>query len=97
MPTLQEPIATISKLDLKVINFLDKLIFTTRRTSKPISSVNIDIKSNNLPNQDKDSKRSTTIYQQIKLVYYLAGIDLYRTYQFNYFYYFLVLVYLRSL
>jgi hypothetical protein len=40
----------VPKLDLKVINLLDKLIFATRRTSKPISSVSADVKSNNLPN-----------------------------------------------
>ena len=50
VPTLWEPMAAIPKLDLKVINFLDKLIFTTRRTSKPISSINMDVKSDNLPN-----------------------------------------------
>ena len=55
IPTLQEPIATIPKLDLKVINLLDRLIFAAQRASKPISGVNADIKSNNLPNQDKRS------------------------------------------
>jgi hypothetical protein len=42
--------AAIPKLDPKVINLLDKLIFATWRTSKPISGVNIDVKSNGLPN-----------------------------------------------
>ena len=50
VPTLQKPIAAIPKLDLKVINLLDKLIFAAWRTSKPISGVNADIKSNNFPN-----------------------------------------------
>ena len=45
VPTLQEPITAIPKLDLKVINLLDKLIFATQRTSKPISGVNADVKS----------------------------------------------------
>ena len=58
IPTLQEPMAAIPKLDLKVINLLNKLIFTARRASEPISGVNVDVKSNNFPNQDKDSKRS---------------------------------------
>ena len=49
--------AAIPKLDLKVINLLDKLIFATRRTSKPISGINADAKSNNLPDQNKDYKR----------------------------------------
>jgi len=49
MPTLWEPIAAIPKLDLKVINLLIKLIFAAWRTSKPISSINADVKSNNLP------------------------------------------------
>ena len=42
--------ATLPKLDLKVINLLNKLIFTTKRAGKPISRVNADIKSNNFPN-----------------------------------------------
>ena len=49
IPTLQKPMAAIPKLDFKVINLLNKLIFTTQHTSKPISGINIDIKSNNLP------------------------------------------------
>ena len=50
VPTLWEPIATIPKLDLKVINLLDKLIFAAQRTSKPISGFNAGVKSNNLCN-----------------------------------------------
>ena len=50
VPTLWEPIAAIPKLDLKVINLPDKLIFAARRASKPISSFNAGNKSNNLPN-----------------------------------------------
>ena len=50
VPTLQEPIAAVSKLDLKVINLLDKLIFAAWRASKPISGFNIGVKSNNLSN-----------------------------------------------
>ena len=50
--------AAIPKLDLKVINLLDNLIFAARRASKPISSFNAGDKSNSLPNQIKD-KRST--------------------------------------
>ncbi len=42
--------AAVPKLDLKVINLLDELIFTVQRTNKPISGLNADIKSNNLPN-----------------------------------------------
>ena len=57
VPTLQEPITAIPKLDLKVINLLNKLIFATRRASKPISGVNADVKSS-LSNQNEDSKRS---------------------------------------
>ena len=49
IPTLQEPLAAIPKLDLKVINLSNKLIFAAQCASKPISSVNAD-KSNNLPN-----------------------------------------------
>ena len=48
--TLQEPIAAIPKLDLKVINLLNNLIFVTLYISKPISNINMDIRSNNLPN-----------------------------------------------
>ena len=50
IPSLWEPIAAVPKLDLKVINLLDKLIFAARRASKPISGVNVDVKSNNFPN-----------------------------------------------
>jgi len=50
VPTLWEPIAAVPKLDLKVINLPDKLIFAARRASKPISSFNAGNKSNNLPN-----------------------------------------------
>jgi hypothetical protein len=50
VPTLWEPIAAIPKLDLKVINLLDKLIFAAWRASKPISGINVDVKSNGLPN-----------------------------------------------
>ena len=40
--------AAVPKLDLKVINLPKELIFATRRTSKPISDFNADIKSINL-------------------------------------------------
>ena len=49
VPTSQEPMAAIPELDLKVINLLDKLIFAAWRASKPISGINADVKSNNLP------------------------------------------------
>ena len=48
--------AAIPNLDLKVINPLDKLIFAARRASKPISSIDADVKSN-LLDQNEDSKR----------------------------------------
>ena len=48
--TLQEPIAAIPKLDLKVINLPGKFIFATWYASKPISSFNAGAKSNNLSN-----------------------------------------------
>jgi len=48
--------AAIPKLDLKVINLLDKLIFAARRAGEPIGSINADVKSN-LPDQNEDSKR----------------------------------------
>ena len=50
IPTSWEPMATIPKLDLKVINLLNKLRFTAWYTSKPISSINIDIRFNDLSN-----------------------------------------------
>ena len=46
VPTLQEPITAIPKLDLEVINFLDELIFTTQHTSEPINSTSIKVKFN---------------------------------------------------
>ena len=42
--------AAIFKLDLKVINLLNKLIFAAWRISEPISGINIDIKSDDFPN-----------------------------------------------
>ena len=42
--------AAIFKLDLKVINLLNKSIFAAWRTSEPINGININIKSDNLPN-----------------------------------------------
>ena len=36
VPTTQEPMATVPKLDLKVINLPKELIFAAQRTSKPI-------------------------------------------------------------
>ena len=47
--TLQKPITAVSKLDFKVINLLDKLIFAIQRTSEPISG-NVGIKSNDFSN-----------------------------------------------
>ena len=50
VPIIWEPMATVPKLELKVINLPKELIFAAWRTSEPISGINIDIKSNNLPN-----------------------------------------------
>ena len=41
--------AAVPKLDLKVINLPDKLIFATRRAGEPISGVNVDVESDDLP------------------------------------------------
>ncbi len=49
VPTSWEPMAAVPELDLKVINLLNKLIFAAWCASKPISGVNVDVKSNNLP------------------------------------------------
>jgi hypothetical protein len=61
--------AAIPKLDLKVINLLDKLIFAAWRASKPISGFNAGVKFNNLPNQIEDNKHSTycTLADQISI------------------------------
>ena len=63
IPTLQEPMAAIPKLDLEVINLLDDLIFTTQHTSKLIGS-------NNFPNQNKDYKYYAyyTLADQVNIV-----------------------------
>jgi len=42
--------AAVPKQDLKVINFLNELIFAARHASKPISGFNAGTKSNNLFN-----------------------------------------------
>ena len=44
--TIQEPITTIPKLDFKVINLLNKLIFATQYTNKSINGISIRVKSN---------------------------------------------------
>jgi hypothetical protein len=49
VPTLWEPIAAVPKLDIKVINLPDKLIFAAWRAGEPIGGINADVKSNNLP------------------------------------------------
>ena len=50
VPTSWEPMAAVPELDLEVIKLLDELIFATRRTGKPISGVNADVKSDNFSN-----------------------------------------------
>ena len=50
IPTIWEPMAAVPKLELKVINLLNKLIFTTQYTSKLIYSININVKFNDLFN-----------------------------------------------
>ena len=79
IPTIQEPIAAVSKLDLKVINLPDNLIFAAQRASKPISGFNAGNKSNSLPNQIKD-KHSTyyILADQISIISsrYRSGQDL---------------------
>ena len=47
VPTIQERMAAVPKLDFKVINLLNNLIFATQHTSKSINSFNISNKSNN--------------------------------------------------
>ena len=58
VPTIQEPIAAVPKLDLKVINLLDNLIFAAQRASKPICGFSAGAESVNLSTQNKDTKRS---------------------------------------
>ena len=48
IPTIQEPIAAVTKLDLKVINLPKELIFAAWRAGKPISGFNVGVKSINL-------------------------------------------------
>ena len=48
--TIQEPITAVPELDFKVINFLNKLIFTTQCINKPINSISIRVKSNSQNN-----------------------------------------------
>jgi len=68
VPTIWEPMAAVPKLDLKVINLLDNLIFAARRASEPISGFNADVISN-LSTQNKDTKRSAyyTLVDQISM------------------------------
>ena len=46
VPTTWEPMATVPKLDLKVINLLKELIFTARRAGKPIYGSSTGAQSN---------------------------------------------------
>jgi hypothetical protein len=50
VPTLWEPITAVPILDLKVINLLDKLIFTAWRAGELIYGSNAGVKSNSLSN-----------------------------------------------
>ena len=47
IPTIQEPMATVPKLDLKVINLLKELIFAAQYTSKPIYGFSTGAQFNN--------------------------------------------------
>ena len=47
--------ATVPKLNLKVINLPEDLIFAARRASKPINGFSADVKSN-LSTENKDTK-----------------------------------------
>jgi len=46
VPTTWEPMATVPKLDLKVINLLKELIFTAWRASEPIYNSSTGAQSN---------------------------------------------------
>ena len=46
VPTTQEPMATVPKLDLKVINLLKELIFAAWRASEPIYGSSTGAQSN---------------------------------------------------
>ena len=46
VPTTWEPMATVPKLDLKVINLLKELIFAARRAGKPIYGSSTGAQSN---------------------------------------------------
>ena len=48
--TIWEPMDAVPKLDFKVINLLDNLIFAAWRISKPIGGFNAGDKSNSLFN-----------------------------------------------
>jgi len=50
VPTLWEPITTVPKLGLKVINLPDELIFAAQRAGEPIGGLNADIEPNDLSN-----------------------------------------------
>ena len=53
---LWESMAAVFELDFKVINFLNKLIFTAWHAGKFISNVDVDIKFDDLFDQNKDSE-----------------------------------------
>src|SRR6266568_3137107 len=56
VPTSWEPMAAVPELDLEVINLPDELIFAAWRAGEPIGGVNVDVKSDEFPDQDEDSE-----------------------------------------
>ena len=70
VPTTQEPMATVPKLDLKVINLPKELIFAAQHASEPIYSFSTGAQSNNSSAQNKDNKCFTyyTVADQVSIV-----------------------------
>ena len=48
IPTLWEPMAAVFKLDFKVINLPNELIFAAQYAGKPINGFNVGVESDNL-------------------------------------------------
>ena len=68
---IQEFITAIPKLDFKVINLLNKLIFATQHTNKPINGTSIRVKFNGQNNQNKDTEYFAyyTLADQISIIF----------------------------
>ena len=70
VPTIWEPMAAVPKLDFKVINLPEELIFATQCAGEPIGGFGAGVESVNLPTQNKGTECFIyyTLADQISMV-----------------------------